>query len=163
MGRIKDNTPSSREEDYRDFEERDLDEGWPYADDGAAGARGSDNRPYGGAAGSDSERNAGFRLDGIDENGNENRLKEPMPHVIHREDADELEARVHDNLENIPDVDVSSIDIHAEGHVVTLEGAVETIGQARKIELGALSVDGVHHVRNKLETTGVDSHIPDTD
>jgi len=34
---------------------------------------------------------------------------------------------------------------------------------ARKVELAALAVDGVHHVRNKIETTGVDSHIPTDD
>ena len=94
MGRIKDNSPSSREEDYRDFEERDLEEGWPYADDGTA-AQGSDNRPYGGTANFDSDGNAGFRLDGIDRDGNENRLREPLPHAIHREEADDLEARGH--------------------------------------------------------------------
>lgn len=164
MGRTKDNPPLSREEDYRDFDERNLDEGWPYADGSGAGAQRPDNRAYGEtSANFDRERNEGFRVDGSDESGSENPLKEPQPHMIDRDEADDLEARVHDNLENIPDVDVSGVDIHAEGHVVTLEGTVETIGEARKIELGALSVDGVHHVRNRMQTTGVDSRIADTD
>ena len=60
-------------------------------------------------------------------------------------------------------LDPDSIDIHVDGHTVTLEGSVETIGMARKVELGALSVDGVRHIRNRLETTGVDSHIPNED
>ncbi|MGO8666360.1 hypothetical protein ACC805_37375, partial [Rhizobium ruizarguesonis] len=68
-----------------------------------------------------------------------------------------------DNLENIPEVDIDSIEVHADGHVVTLEWSVETIGIARKVELGALSVDGVRHVRNKLQQTGVDAHIPNED
>ncbi|MGO7565015.1 BON domain-containing protein, partial [Rhizobium johnstonii] len=74
--------------------------------------------------------------------------------------SDDLESRVNDNLENIPEVDIDSVEFHADGHVVTLEGSVETIAIARKVELGALSVDGVHHVLNKLQLTGVDAHIP---
>ncbi|RDJ10666.1 BON domain-containing protein [Rhizobium grahamii] len=151
----------SREEDYRDFEERNIDDGWPYADKGQKGAD-SANGAYGEASGRDA--NSGFRVDGVDEDGNENPLKDSLrPGMINRDDSDELEAKVAENLENIPDVDVSGIEVHADGHVVTLEGEVETIGMARKVELAALAVDGVHHVRNKIETTGVDSHIPTDD
>ncbi|EPE97471.1 BON domain-containing protein [Rhizobium grahamii] len=151
----------SREEDYRDFEERNIDDGWPYADKGEKGAD-SANGAYGEASGRDT--NSGFRVDGVDEDGNENPLKDSLrPGMIDRDDSDELEAKVAENLENIPDVDVGGIEVHADGHVVTLEGEVETIGMARKVELAALAVDGVHHVRNKIETTGVDSHIPTDD
>jgi len=151
----------SREEDYRDFEERNIDDGWPYADKGEKGAD-SANGAYGEASGRDA--NSGFRVDGVDEDGNENPLKDSLrPGMIDRDDSDELEAKVAENLENIPDVDVGGIEVHADGHVVTLEGEVETIGMARKVELAALAVDGVHHVRNKIETTGVDSHIPTDD
>lgn len=170
MARIGDKTPISREapelsreEDYRDLEERNLDDGWPYADGTAA----SDpaNRPYGETkANFDSDPNQGFRVDGTDKDGNENRLKDSLrAGTIDRDDSDELEARVNDNLENIPEVDINSIEVHADGHVITLEGSVETIGIARKVELGALSVDGVHHVRNKLQLTGIDAHIPNED
>ena len=151
----------SREEDYRDFEERNIDDGWPYADKGQKGAD-SANGAYGEASGRDP--NSGFRVDGVDEDGNENPLRDSLrPGLIDRDDSDELEAKVAENLENIPDVDVGGIEVHADGHVVTLEGEVETIGMARKVELAALAVDGVHHVRNKIETTGVDSHIPTDD
>ncbi|MDK4734066.1 BON domain-containing protein [Rhizobium sp. CNPSo 3490] len=170
MARIGDKTPISREapelsreEDYRDLEERNLDDGWPYAD----GTPGSDpaNRPYGEtAANFDSDPNPGFRVDGTDQDGNEKRLKDSLrAGMIDRDESDELEARVNDALENIPEVDINSIEVHADGHVITLEGSVETIGIARKVELGALSVDGVHHVRNKLQLTGVDAHIPNED
>ncbi|MBY3044606.1 BON domain-containing protein [Rhizobium leguminosarum] len=172
MARIGDKTQFSREkpelsreEDYRDLEERNLDDGWPYADGSGAGTGGPDNRPYGEtAANFDSDPNRGFRVDGTDEDGNENRLRDSLrADTIDRDESDELEARVNDNLENIPEVDIDSIEVHADGHVVTLEGSVETIGIARKVELGALSVDGVHHVRNKLQLTGVDAHIPNED
>ncbi|MDV4165490.1 BON domain-containing protein [Rhizobium leguminosarum] len=169
MARIGDKTPISREkpelsreEDYRDLEERNLDDGWPYADSSGADPA---NRPYGEtAANFDSDPNKGFRVDGTDEDGNENRLKDSLrADTIDRDESDDLEARVNDNLENIPEVDIDSIEVHADGHVVTLEGSVETIGIARKVELGALSVDGVRHVRNKLQLTGVDAHIPNED
>ncbi|MBB3541344.1 MULTISPECIES: BON domain-containing protein [unclassified Rhizobium] len=151
----------SREEDYRDFEERNIDDGWPYADKGQTGAD-SENGAYGEA--SRREPSSGFRVDGVDEDGNENPFRDSLrPGLIDRDDSDELEAKVAENLENIPDVDVGGIEVHADGHVVTLEGEVETIGMARKVELAALAVDGVHHVRNKIETTGVDSHIPTDD
>ncbi|RUM25488.1 BON domain-containing protein [Rhizobium vallis] len=159
----RDRLELSREEDYRDLEERNLDDGWPYAD--GTSTDGPGNRPYGEtAANFDTDPNTGFRLDGIDKDGNENRLKDSLrAGMIDRDESDDLEARVTENLENIPDVDINSIDVHADGHVVTLEGSVETIGIARKVELGALSVDGVHHVRNKLQLTGVDAHIPNED
>ncbi|AHG45488.1 transporter [Rhizobium leguminosarum bv. trifolii CB782] len=169
MARIGDKTQFSREkpelsreEDYRDLEERNLDDGWPYAD-----ATGADpaNRPYGEtAANFDSDPNKGFRIDGTDANGNENRLKDSLrADTIDRDESDDLEARVNDHLETVPDVDMDSIEVHADGHVITLEGSVETIGIARKVELSALSVDGVRHVRNKLQLTGVDAHIPNED
>ncbi|PDT18199.1 hypothetical protein CO670_04620 [Rhizobium sp. J15] len=153
----------SREEDYRDLEERNLDDGWPYAD--GNGPSDPVNRPYGEtAANFESDPTQGFRIDGTDEDGNENRLKDSLrAGMIDRDESDDLEARVNDNIENIPGIDIDSIEVHADGHVVTLEGSVETIGMARKVELGALSVDGVHHVRNKLQLTGVDAHIPNED
>ncbi|OWV83958.1 hypothetical protein ATY75_05160 [Rhizobium sp. N122] len=152
----------SREEDYRDLEERNLDDGWPYADGSGADPA---NRPYGEtAANFDSDPNKGFRIDGIDADGNENRLKDSLrADSIDRDESDELEARVNDHLETIPEVDINSIEVHADGHVITLEGSVETIGIARKVELSALSVDGVGHVRNRLQLTGVDAHIPNED
>jgi hypothetical protein len=165
MAKFNDKKPPSREEDYRDFEERNLDDGWPYADGSGPKSAQPDNRAYGEtAANFDRDRNAGFRVDGTDEDGNENRLRDSLrPDTIDRDESDDLEARVTENIENIPDIDINSIDVHANGHTVTLEGSVETIGMARKVELGALAVDGVHYVRNKLQMTGVDAHIPDED
>ena len=165
MPKTDDKKTLSREDDYRDYEERNLDDGWPYSD--ASGA--SDGKPGNGAYGEtaanfDRDRNSGFRIDGTDEDGNENRLRDRLrADSINRDDSDDLEVRVFENLENIEGLDPDSIDIHVEGHTVTLEGSVETIGMARKVELGALSVDGVRHIRNRLETTGVDSHIPNED
>ena len=165
MPKTDDKKTLSREDDYRDYEERNLDDGWPYAD--ASGA--SDGKPGNGAYGEtaanfDRDRNSGFRIDGTNEDGDENRIKDSLePDTIDRDESDELEARVTENLENIPEVDVDSVEVHADGHTVTLEGSVETIGIARKVELGALSVDGVRRVRNHLRMIGVDAHIPNED
>ncbi|MBO9193963.1 BON domain-containing protein [Rhizobium sp. 16-449-1b] len=152
--------PLSRSEDYRDFEERNIDDGWPYADTPDAAPAVPENRAYGETpANFDSSDNPGFRIDGIDRDGNENRLKDSLrADTIDRDDSDDLEARVTENIENVPEVDIDSIEVHADGHVVTVEGSVETIGIARKVELAASSVDGVHQVRNRLHTTGVDAH-----
>lgn len=152
--------PLSRSEDYRDFEERNIDDGWPYADTPDAASTAPENRAYGETpANFDSSDNPGFRIDGIDRDGNENRLKDSLrADTIDRDDSDDLEARVTENIENVPEVDIDSIEVHADGHVVTVEGSVETIGIARKVELAASSVDGVRHVRTKLHTTGVDAH-----
>jgi len=165
MPKTDDKKTLSREEDYRDYEERNLDDGWPYADGPGAAAAKPANGAYGEtAANFDRDRNGGFRIDGTDGDGNENRLKDTLKaDSIDRDDSDDLEARVFENLENIPDLDPNSIDVHADGHTVTIEGSVETIGMARKVELSALSVDGVRHIRNRLETTGVDSHLPSDD
>ncbi|MEZ2127442.1 MULTISPECIES: BON domain-containing protein [unclassified Sinorhizobium] len=159
------NRKTSRTEDYRDYEERNRDEGWPYSDVSGSAGTGPDNRAYGETeANFESDPNGGFRVDGVDANGNENRLKDSLrPNTIDRDDSDELEVKISENLENIPDVDTSSIDVHVDGHVATLEGTVETIGIARKVELGALSVDGVHHVRNRLQLSGVDANLPKED
>jgi hypothetical protein len=152
-------TSLSRKEDYRDFEERNTDDGWPYAD-AATAPTAVGNAGYGETpANFDSDDNSGFRLDGIDRDGNENGLRDSrLPDTIDRGESDDLEARVTENIENVREVDMDSIDVHADGHTVTVEGSVETIGIARKVELAVASVDGVRHVRNRLHTTGVDAH-----
>ena len=151
--------PLSRSEDYRDFEERNIDDGWPYADTPGSSSAAPENGAYGETpANFDSGDNPGFRVDGIDRDGNQNRLKDSLrADTIDRDDSDDLEARVTENIENVPEVDIGSIEVHADGHVVTVEGSVETIGIARKVELAASSVDGVRHVRTRLQTTGVDA------
>jgi hypothetical protein len=50
-----------RQEEYGDYAERDIDEGWPYGDGPAAGSRRSANAPYGSSRSNfDRERNPGF-------------------------------------------------------------------------------------------------------
>ncbi len=82
----------------------------------------------------------------------------PMPGNT---DSRELEMKVKETLAQIPDLDLdaATIKVHADGHTVTLEGELETIGNARKVELAALSVDGVHHVLSHMETGPADERV----
>src|SRR5262245_22854992 len=96
----------SGEEDYRDFEERDLTEGWPYPDKENSGSE-SQNREYGDRSVPVGDGNSGFRVDGVGADGNEFGLRDSLqPSSIDRDESDELEARVTEILENIPDVDI---------------------------------------------------------
>lgn len=54
----------SRDEDYRDYEERDLREGWPYSDGSGSTSRSPENRSYGATgANFDEDRGKGFIVD----------------------------------------------------------------------------------------------------
>ncbi|MBO3760495.1 BON domain-containing protein [Ciceribacter sp. L1K23] len=154
--------PLSREEDYRDYAERDVDDGWPYADEPGAAARPVDNVAYGGAgANFDRQRNEGYRISRADETGLEHKPKDPvLPETDHREDSDQLEADVTSAIEMIDGIDPDAIDVHADGHTVTLTGAVDTAEERRMLELAVLAVPGVAELRNQVTTLGVDTHIP---
>src|ERR1700752_2220555 len=104
MPKMNDKPVLSREEAYRDYDERNLDDGWPYSDKSGAASPPSENRAYGETpANFDSDPNRGFRFDGTDEDGNENRLKESLKaNTLDRDESDDLEARVTENLETIP-------------------------------------------------------------
>ncbi|MDR6818649.1 osmotically-inducible protein OsmY [Neorhizobium sp. 2083] len=68
--------------------------------------------------------------------------------------AAELEQKVSERLAALPDVDSSTIEPHAEGTKVVLEGSVDTVFSARKAVLSAETVDGVHDVESHLALTG---------
>lgn len=65
-----------------------------------------------------------------------------------------LEQKVTQRLAELPDVDASAIEPHAEGTKVILEGSVDTVFSARKAVLSAETVDGVHDVESRLTLTG---------
>lgn len=68
--------------------------------------------------------------------------------------AAELEKKVSERLATLSDVDSSTIEPHAEGTKVVLEGSVDTVFSARKAVLSAETVDGVHDVESHLTLTG---------
>ncbi|MFC0809230.1 BON domain-containing protein [Ensifer sp. P24N7] len=153
----------SRDEDYRDYEERDLREGWPYADGSGSTSSSPENRSYGATgANFDEDRGKGFIVDeagadGLEENSPDN--GRPLP--PDRIDSDELEAVITDLLSQIGEAEPNSIDVRADKGIVTLEGAVETLAMARRLVAAVEAVPGVLEVRNNLQTLGVDSRMPD--
>ncbi|MFJ6322184.1 MULTISPECIES: BON domain-containing protein [unclassified Rhizobium] len=154
--------PLSREEDYRDYEERDEREGWPYSDEDAKASSNPENTPYGDtAANFDEERSSSFIINAADATGaEEDTAHTPGPLSADRIDSDQLEALITECLAEENEIDVDSIELQAEKGIVTLEGSVDTARLARHVETLVLSVAGVVEVRNNLRTIGVDSHIP---
>jgi len=154
----------SREEDFRDYEERDIEEGWPYADKPGAASKNVDNAPYGASGNFDRERNGGFRIDGIEAYGQENRLRDRrLPETVGRENDDDLEERISEALENLEDLQMEMIDLHVDDTTVVLEGMVDDDALIRRIVATVQRVQGVSRVVNRITAGGVDSHIPDDD
>ncbi|TPP11205.1 BON domain-containing protein [Rhizobium glycinendophyticum] len=158
-------TDFSTEEEFRDDDQRNIADGWPYADGEGATAAPIANRGYGETgANFDQDRNQGFRVDNVNADGFEPEPAIPvLPTTDGREDDDQLESDVATALEDFDDVVLNGLDIHVDAHVVTLRGAVDTAEERRKIELKVLGVTGVSQVKNFITTLGVDSHIPDED
>jgi len=155
----------SREEDFRDYDDRNIDEGWPYDDAAGAGSRAVDNSAYGEpAANFDRERNRGYRIDEADADGAEQRLRDGLgPETIGREDSDDLEERITDKLLDLDIVEVDLIDVHVDGDRVTLEGVVDDSPTSQRLAREVERIGGVRLVVNNLRLAGVDSRIPDED
>jgi len=153
------NRETSREEDYRDFEERDLDEGWPYPDrDAAVGKR---NEAYGRApAGLESDGNAGAEVadaPAIRSAGGPT-ISRDIAHEAIEDDA--LEEQISDRIANHDDLDADQITVTVHHGMVELSGSVETAEASNLVARIASAVPGVAGVRNELVLTGLDSHIP---
>lgn len=156
----------SREEDFRDYDERNIDQGWPYEDASGAGARPVDNTAYGQpAANFDQDRNGGYRVDQADSSGLEERLADGLrPETMGREEADDLEERITDAIDSLDIVDMDAIDVHADTKgKVTVEGVVDDAVTSNGIAAKIRTVSGVRLVVNNLRTAGVDTRIPDED
>ena len=159
---MSDRKKASREEDFRDYEERDIREGWPYPDDDDA-RRAGENRPYGASDAS---------LDQVDNTGVEIAADPaerdvdgaPLPFVDDNADTiadDDLEARIVQLLEDDARIDLAMLDLTVRDGVVHLDGAVDSDEDRRHL-IGLLRrVKGVGDVRAEgLLARGVDSHIP---
>jgi hypothetical protein len=156
----------TREEDYRDYEERDLQEGWPYDDDAGAKSRDPGNGPYGGpGANFDEETNKGYMVSDAEASGQQEAQRETLlPGTSGLEDLDDLEERVMDALTDFAGVTPETLDIRAErGGIIVLQGEIDDAITARHIEARTLSIPGVRSVRNNLSIIGVDAGIPDDD
>ena len=151
---------TSREEDYRDFEERDLEEGWPYPDRDAADRK--SNEAYGRSpAGLESDGNAGAEVaDGpaIRSRGGPTLSQDIARAAI---EDDSLEERVADHLSSCDHLDMEQITVTVHQGAVELTGSVETPAASILATRIAAAVPGVAVVRNRLVLIGLDSHIPE--
>jgi BON domain len=151
---------TGREEDYRDYEERDLDEGWPYADATPGSETRLGNGSYGQGGGNfDEAGNPGFQRSSdtaIESESGSDPFGDDTEADV---DDDALEEVINNRLED-SDIDTSGVDIKARRGAVWLTGAVDTAHERRKIEVLVYAVPGVVSIRNDLETSGVDGGIP---
>ncbi|MBO9098491.1 MULTISPECIES: BON domain-containing protein [unclassified Rhizobium] len=163
MGGIKKDT--TREEDYRDYEERDLKEGWPYDDDAGASSEPSENRPYGETdANFDEGSNKSFTVARTDADGQQERQSNPLTSTTRDlVESDDIEERVMDALSDVEGASPEMIDVRSEGTVIILEGEVDDAATARQLGRIARSISGVTAVRNLIQIIGVDANIPDDD
>ena len=150
---------TSREEDYRDYGERDVDDGWPYPD--ADTAKKKRNEAYGTApAGLEGDTNPGTEIAGSPEIRSEG--GPALAQGIAREaiDDDALEEQIFDQLTRRDDIDEDQITVTVRDGIVELTGSVDEADAAFVAEQIAGAVPGVRFVRNRLVSRGVDSRIP---
>ena len=159
---MADRKQASREEDFRDYEERDINDGWPYPDDDDA-RRAGQNVPYA-SRGADPDRldNEGVALTrdpaARDVDG------APLPFADGTDDAivdDDLEARIMEALEQDGRIDPGTLELTIRDGVAELDGAVDSEEDRRHLIGFLRRVKGVRDVRaDGLGTRGVDSHVP---
>jgi hypothetical protein len=155
----------SREEDFRDYDDRNIDEGWPYADEPGAASAPAGNTAYGHRSdASDKQGNPGFLLDEATADGLEEAPRDGVrPATVGLEEADDLEERLTDAIDALGIIDMDLIDVRVQGGVVTIEGEVDDRITANRIFREIQQVSGVHKVVSHLRLEGVDSRIPDED
>ncbi|MCF6368479.1 BON domain-containing protein [Rhizobium halophilum] len=161
----RDANNTTREEDYRDYDTRNIDDGWPYADAAGGATKPVGNAAYGDPnANFDRDRNRGYHVEGVDEEGLEERTPDSvLPATDGFEESDDVEERVTEALDNLGDVPMASIDVHAERGTVTIEGVVDDSETSSRVMRTAQSISGVLRVVNNLRLAGVDTHIPQDD
>lgn len=151
---------TGREDDYRDYKERDLDEGWPYADASPGSETEVGNSSYGqGGENFDEAGNPGFQRSNdtvIESQNGPDLFGDDTDADV---DDDTLEDVIATTLED-SGIDTSGVDIKARRGAVWLKGSVDTAGERRRIEMLIYAVSGVVSIRNDLETIGADSGIP---
>jgi hypothetical protein len=149
-----------REEDYRDYEDRDLKDGWPYSDEVTGSQTDVANRSYGETGESfDEAGNPGFETS--DETV---RIGHGGPDILRDDpeadtDDDGMEEALSNALED-HDIDTSSVEIKVLRGVAELSGEVETAADRRAIEELAYRISGITKVRNDLTTMAVDAALP---
>ena len=153
--------PTSREEDYRDYEERDLDEGWPYADAVPGSQTKVGNRSYGEAGENfDEAGNPGFQTSG------DTVIKSANgPDLLGDDaDADTNDDGIEQMLDDVfaeAGIDTSSFELKVRRGIATVTGEVDTAADRDRIEATLNSAPGIVAVRNRLTLSGADANMPE--
>ena len=157
----RNNTPpeTAREEDYRDYDKRNIGEGWPYSDeDGLPADR---NAPYGGTGSNfDESGRVGVeiaRRPEIESHGGPS-LSPTGEEVVIEDDV--LEERITEILSEKANFDIELITVTVHDGVATLTGEVETAHDRTLAKTLTLAVPGIRGCVNELVLIGLDSHIP---
>ena len=156
----RDVSETAREEDYRDYEERDLEQGWPYSDADRDRGR-KRNAAYGqSGANFDSEGNPGVEIAGQTEIASEGGPSIAKGFAHDAIDDDALEEEISDKLSLDDRIDESQITVTVRNGIAEIGGSVETREEQFVAEQIIEGVSGIRIVRNRLVLTGIDSHIP---
>lgn len=158
MARPKTHHRTSREDDFRDYDDRSIREGWPYADEDAIAAE--ENGAYG-ASESNFDRADGPAAEIADDPAIESEGG-PALDPASADDAiadDALEETIVEMLEE-HDLNGNRFTVTVHDAVATIAGRVETPEERVVLTRLILSVPGVRNVVDELHMTGVDSHIP---
>ena len=149
------NHPKDREEDYRDFGERDLDEGWPYADGEPVKKR---NAAYGEASDElDIDNIEIARAPFIESDGGPSLFPDEEMGVI---TDDDIEERIADRIADAGRWSENQIDVTVHKGIAEINGEVETEHDRQLIEQLILRTAGIRDTVNNLILIGADSHIP---
>ncbi|MFB2553991.1 BON domain-containing protein [Ensifer soli] len=162
---MADSERNSREDDYRDYDTRNIRDGWPYADgEGREGPK--PNGPYGGSGRNlDQDADDGVIVAGDPELREVDGAPLPFP----SEEAgtiadDDIEERIGILIEADDNIELSTVDIAVHAGKVILSGSVDSREDRARLLAMVKGVPGVRAVSDRLVTEGVDSHIPpDTD
>jgi Predicted periplasmic or secreted lipoprotein len=158
MARTPKDGRTAREDDYRDYDARNVDSGWPYADEDATGSPG--NRPYGsGEANPDRAGDPG--MEAADGPAIESSGEAPSP-ASERSfmDDDALSERIFEALQAEAWLDAGDVTVRVKEGVAILSGFVDTPQDQAGIINFVRSIPDVRDVVTDLATRGVDSYIP---
>jgi hypothetical protein len=147
--------PKPREEDYRDYNERDISDGWPYADEEVVAKK---NEAYGVEFDDEDKTSAEIADEPVIESeGGPSLFPEVAEEAV---EDDGVEEAVYERLTNTRRWDDNQLTITVHSGVATLEGEVETEHDRQLINQIALSTPGIVDTVNRIILIGVDSHIP---
>lgn len=152
--------PTAREDDYRDYEDRDIDEGWPYSDKDSVPR--DPNSPYGSSV-SNFDKSDG---PGIEVSRKPVIRSSGGPWKDHKTSLgaiadDDLEEQIYAVLESDRNLNTNGISVTVHKGVAELSGRVERESDRIHVGRSVLAIPGVHDIIDDLITIAADSHIPE--